>query len=377
MKRSMIVLLAAILGLSFVSTNANAAKKAIVKVKVLAKIKKAHCQHPKWSKNGKYLAFEVRYVRKRSIMLRILDVTTGKTTIVRPDALRVRGLDLGSSNSRGKVARELAWSPKKPKQYLFSSNGTSSVYNVYLSSEGKLKSNSKTKHDGQPAWSADGKRVVFTSARTGKGDLYVFSLRSMKAKRLTKDAKSTEFFATWNPAKKLTLAYVRHTDQSDRIFLIKNVFTRKSTPLIAKSWKKNLAQLNPSWSPDGKKIAFFTVDAKQNYSLYYVKLGGKPVRLAKNVEKSDQYGPAWSPDSKHVFYVQKLKANKDQIRGINVKTKKIIKFKTGTALNNELAVSKGKGGKWSLAFTAQKTKGSTNSNFRKLCSFEIPKSKLP
>lgn len=321
--------------------------------------KSAHCQHPKWSRNGKQLSFEVNNVRKRVITLRILDRSTGKIKVLRPDVTKNR-LQLGGMDiKRGVVSREMAWG--RGGKYMYSSNGNGAVYDLYLGGEGRVRVSHRSKNDGQASWSKKGKFVVFTSARTGKGDLYFFNVSQMKARRLTKDNNSTEFFPTFSPKKKLMVAYVRHTDQTDRIRIIKNIFSKKSRRLT--KWKKNLSELNPSWSPDGKRIAFFTVNSQKVYNLYVATLNGKVTRLARNVIKSDQYGPAWSPDSKKIFYVQKLAQNKDRIYAINIATKKRKAIRTGTQDNNELAVTK-RGGKWFLAFTG--LKGSKGSDYRQL-----------
>lgn len=368
MKRILFVSVLSVIGFCISTTaTATAKPKAGAIVKALATFGAAHCQHPKWSPSGKYLAYEVRNVKKRTIEIYIRHYKTGKVSIVKPDALRSKGFDPGVGGSkRGMVARELAWAPaSKGLRYLFASNGRGSLYNVYLSREGKLKANSKKKNDGQPAWSSDAKRVVFTSGRSGKGDLYWFSLSSQKPKRLTKNENSTEFFPVWNPKNSRSVAYIRHTDQSDRIFIIKNVFAPK--PVRLTKWARKVAELNPSWSPDGKMVAFFSVDANATYDLYAGEVGKKPIRLAQNVVKSDQYGPAWAPDGSRIFFVQKTKKNGDQIKAINpLKPKESKIIKTGTVSNNELSVVKLVSGKWGLAYTSQGVKNSSNMNFRKL-----------
>ena len=328
--------------------------------------KKAHCQHPKFSPDGRYLAYEVRHVDKRVIELHILDLETNKTTIVQPSSLGASGLDV-ETDKRGMVARELAWAPQGFR-YLFSSNGSGSVYDVYMSREGRLKSNSRDKNDGQPAWSPDGKRIVFTSARTGKGDLYMVNVGKLKPRQLTKNADSTEFFATWDPSNPRRLAYVRHTDQSDRIYVIDNVFS--PSPKRLTSWGSSVSEVSPSWSPDGQHVAFYGVRSDGTADLYLGKVGEKPQRLASRVAKGDQYGPAWSPNGSHLFYVQKRGAKEDEIIAMRVSSKEKTKIATGTQLNNEISISK-RGGKWQIAFTSQGQIASSEKVFRKLYIYTL------
>jgi tricorn protease len=66
------------------------------------------------------------------------------------------------------------------------------------------------------------------------------------------------------------------------------------------------AERNPSWSPDGKTIAYFS-DASGEYQLYLQEQTGfkPPVVIDLGPNPSFFYGPTWSPDSKHILYMDK------------------------------------------------------------------------
>ncbi len=66
------------------------------------------------------------------------------------------------------------------------------------------------------------------------------------------------------------------------------------------------AERDPSWSPDGKTIAYFS-DASGEYQLYLRDQTGfkAPTVIDLGPDPSYYYGPTWSPDSKHIAFNDK------------------------------------------------------------------------
>jgi tricorn protease len=67
-----------------------------------------------------------------------------------------------------------------------------------------------------------------------------------------------------------------------------------------------IAERDPSWSPDGKWIAFFS-DQSGEYALHVVDQSGlgEVKKISLGNPPSFFYGPTWSPDSKKIAYTDK------------------------------------------------------------------------
>ena len=67
-----------------------------------------------------------------------------------------------------------------------------------------------------------------------------------------------------------------------------------------------VAERDPSWSPDGKTVAYFS-DASGEYQLYLREQTGlkPPTAIDLGPEPSFFYSPVWSPDSKHIAFSDK------------------------------------------------------------------------
>ena len=67
-----------------------------------------------------------------------------------------------------------------------------------------------------------------------------------------------------------------------------------------------IAERDPSWSPDGKSIAFFS-DESGEYALHIVEQSGAGTVKKINLGNPPSYfhGPTWSPDSKKIAYTDK------------------------------------------------------------------------
>src|SRR5262249_28418166 len=133
-----------------------------------------------------------------------------------------------------------------------------------------------TSHPGQdtfPAWTPDGKQVVFASDRGGRTNLWLTDVRGGKPRQLT-DSPATDTAPCWSPdGKKIVFA----RDGKGNPHLC--VSGADGSTLRALSADDGAVDLDPAWSPDGKSIAFASRrGSARGFRLYVMDTDGKNVR---------------------------------------------------------------------------------------------------
>jgi TolB protein len=163
--------------------------------------------------------------------------------------------------------------------------------------------------DYTPSFAADGKWIVFTSERRGSADIYRVHPDGSGLERLTADPAFDDQ-GVLSPDGS-TLAFVSSREGGFANIWLKNLSTpgRRATPIA----KTNAGSFRPSWSPDGKWIAF-TSDRDtrrarwdggweflQSAAVYVVRAAGTSLR--RLTELGGYAGsPRWSPDGRRILF---------------------------------------------------------------------------
>lgn len=148
--------------------------------------------------------------------------------------------------------------PRKLIVYEAQRGDATNVYTIDPASGDTTQLTHGTTFDGNPAWSADHKRIVFSSRRDGqaKNDLYVMDADGGHVQRLTDTPDADEFSAKYSPDDQ-HLGYVREGADGWTVWV--SDADGASPRIVAGAFE--FAEF-PAWTPDEAELYFSAIEPR-------------------------------------------------------------------------------------------------------------------
>jgi TolB protein len=197
-----------------------------------------------------------------------------------------------------------AWSPDGTRLAYNAGGSVSAQILVRDAASGRTRAITRGRAQNlSPAWSPDGKRLAFASNRAGTYDIYLTGADGRGVRRLTRLGSS--FSPAWSPdGRTIVFSSSGRTPENPELYSIRpdGSGLRRLTRTAG-----GVDQLGddgmPSWSPDGRRIAF-TSNRTGDGEVWTMAPTGRDQRRLLGFPRRDDWWPRYSPDGSTLAFAR-------------------------------------------------------------------------
>jgi len=193
-----------------------------------------------------------------------------------------------------------SWSPDGSKiAYVYDDGKQEAIYIMNADGTGQERMTAPARKYIHPNWSADSSKLIFCSdddlqpPKKNESEVYSLDVKTREQKALISGGTNT--YPSWSPDGK-KIAFRRMLGETNsEVFVADgdgaNPHNLSNHPAFD-GW--------PSWSPDGSQIVFAS-NRRANYQIFVMNADGSNVRLVANTE-GRATEPRWSRDGKSIYF---------------------------------------------------------------------------
>jgi TolB protein len=170
------------------------------------------------------------------------------------------------------------------------------VYTVHADGTALVRVTERRGPEFDPAWSPDGSQIVYRDSRRGinhDDEIFVLGSDGSRPANLTEDP-ANDWGPDWSSGGRIVF-------NSDRDGITMGGFVMNADGSRLRRIPTDLWVEYPSWSPDGRRIAFMGGDSASEYEIWTIGVdGADPIRLTESFGPDGW--PAWSPDGRRIAF---------------------------------------------------------------------------
>ena len=153
-----------------------------------------------------------------------------------------------------------------------------------------------------PAWSADGTKIAFSSARSGHPEIWVADASGTNVHRLTSFASDVS--PVWNPRTGTQISWVSGRTGEPQIYIMEQDGSN-----VQRMTDGGYA-ISPSWSPNGGMLAFswnrkYGPGDPGGQDIYVMDIASKRWLQTTHEAGTNDF-PSWSPDGRHIVFQRQV-----------------------------------------------------------------------